>query len=285
MSAGAVAAGLAALAVSAPPAHAPRAQGIVARVHLAPQPVQFGDVVTATVDVVVERRRIDPRDVAVRVVFLPYRPLAPATRARADAGGLTELRWTWRLDCLTTRCSVPARRLMLRLPPALVLFAPRGGTRERINLRWPELVVQSRLDLQAVVQAELPAFAAPWRADLSALPAVRYRIPPGPLEWTLVALATVLVLGGGGLVAAGLGVVPRVRRGRLPPLEHALAQVEQAREAAARRRALELLARELRVRGHDELALGARELAWSPRRPAADEAAALAERVRSVDGA
>jgi len=288
---------LAALMLAVPAhAHAAGAQArdVVARVRLAPQSVLFGDVVTATVDVVVDRTRVDPRDVEVRTTLLPYRQLGRVLRSRTDVGNLTELRTTTRLDCLEERCARPAARLRIRFPPALVFYRPRsGGPLRRVNIRWPPVVVDSRLDTQAVAQSKLLAFGAPWRADVATMPRVGYRVDPAVLEWGLLAIGVLLFGGGAGLVAVGLGrggALSRVlarRTPALPPLEHALAQVELARRdgSAARRRALELLARELRKTGADELALDARELAWAEPSPDDGLTAELAGRVRALIGA
>src|SRR5207248_9658815 len=133
-------------------------------------------------------------------------------------------------------CARPAARLRIKFPPALVFYRPReGGPIRRVNIRWPPIVVDSRLDTQAVAQSKLLAFGAPWRADVATMPPVSYRAEPALLEWGLLAVGLVLFAGGAGLVAVGVGrggalsalLARRVRP--LPPLEHALAQVELAR--------------------------------------------------------
>ena len=277
-------------------ADATRAQShdLVARVRLAPQSVLFGDLVTATVDVVVDRTRVDPRDVSVRTTLLPYRQLGRVLGSRTNVGNLTELRTTTRLDCLQPSCALPAARLRIKFPPALVFYRLRsGGPVRRVNIRWPPLVVDSRLDAQAVAQSKLLAFGAPWRADVATMPRVSYRADPALLEWGLLAVGVLLLAGGAGLVAVGVGrggalSTLLARRARpLPPLEHALAQVELAQRdgSDARRRALELLARELRSSGADELAVDARELAWAEPGPDDGMTAELAVRVRNLIGA
>src|SRR5207302_8281212 len=180
------------------------AQEVVARVHLGPQSVLFGDIVTATVDVVVDRTRVDPRDVSVRTTFLPYRQLGRARHTRTDAGSLTELRTTTTLDCLEQRCALPGGRLRIKFPPALVFFALRsGGPVLRVAVRWPPVVVDSRLDAQAVAQSKLLAFGAPWRADVGTMPTVSYRAGPALIERMLLVAGVLLLAGGAGLLAAG----------------------------------------------------------------------------------
>jgi hypothetical protein len=75
--------------------------------------------------------------------------------------------------------------------------------------------------------------------------------------------------------------VPRRRR-PLTRLERAVAAVERARggDSAEERKALELLAAELRKTGSGGLAWTATELAWSPSDPPVEKTGALTESVR-----
>ena len=88
--------------------------------------------------------------------------------------------------------------------------------------------------------------------------------------------------GGAGLLLhpylPGFGWLPRRRR-ESSRLERALAAVERARggETAEERKALELLADELRKSGSGGLAWTATELAWSPSEPPPDQTVALTE--------
>ena len=78
----------------------------------------------------------------------------------------------------------------------------------------------------------------------------------------------------------GIRLVPRRRA--LSRLERAVEAVERARggETAEERKALELLAAELRKSGSGGLAWTATELAWSPLQPPAEKTGALTESVR-----
>ena len=138
--------------------------------------------------------------------------------------------------------------------------------------------------------------SAAWRADLSSLPAVTYRVAPGVL--------VVLLLGGAALAAlaaAALAYVAWPRRAPpepepepepqpepvLSPLEQALALLEESVRsdgAAEQRRALELVAEELELAewGDRDLARTARALAWSEGVPPVDQTNRLAARVRSA---
>jgi hypothetical protein len=74
---------------------------------------------------------------------------------------------------------------------------------------------------------------------------------------------------------------------QLTPLEQALALLEDSSTtdgAADRRRALELVAAELRGRGNDDLADVARGLAWSSQTPAHERTSGLAEVARPALG-
>jgi hypothetical protein len=73
----------------------------------------------------------------------------------------------------------------------------------------------------------------------------------------------------------------------LPPLEQALALVEDSRrngDAPGRRVALETLARELQLGGESRLAADAQRLAWSPGEPADGEVDTLVNTVRDANG-
>src|SRR5204862_113063 len=91
------------------------------------------------------------------------------------------------------------------------------------------------------------------------------------------------------LLAAGFLLRPYLPGIRLVPRRRALSRLERAVEAVERarggvteeeRKALELLAAELRKSGSGGLAWTATELAWSPLQPPAEKTVALTESVR-----
>ena len=102
--------------------------------------------------------------------------------------------------------------------------------------------------------------------------------------WTALALALMLVVATGALLRPYLPGLDWVRRRRAAPspLERALQAVERARggETTEERKALELLAAELRRSGRGGLAWTATELAWSPSVPEPGRTGALTESVR-----
>lgn len=269
-----------------------RAEGIVVRLRLEPRTVVFGDVVHADVDVTVDRRRIDPKDVQLATVFTPYRREGDTTFFTRDGGNMTRLHWRYTLVCVDVGCSDPGSRLRLTFPPARVYFRPRSahgrGPFRRVLVRWSLLLIDSQLDPQAIAKSKLPLDVPPWHADVSSLPDATYRLDPTLLRALLFALAAVLAAASALLVHRGFGGTVALRRRRrraLPPLERALALVEHARaegEAREQRKALELLAGELRRRGAENLAGDAVELAWARPGPRGEETEALASEVRRL---
>ena len=269
--------------------------GIEARAELSPRSALFGDTVTARIDVVLDRRRVEPDSVRVLATFSPWALVAEPERVRKDAGTTTHVGTTFVLRCLTSPCVPPNETAQLTLPPARVTYArPERGpaTAGPIEIEWPTLVVHSRHVLGARDPGQAPS--SPWQADVVSLPGVSYRVSP-------VLALTLLLVGAALLVALGsvLVYLGWPRRAPAPPLpepepepESALSPLEQAlvllespaqeNGSADRRRALELLGDALAERGDRKLARSARRLAWSERVPDAEEASSLALRVRSA---
>ena len=118
-----------------------------------------------------------------------------------------------------------------------------------------------------------------WRASETALPAVTTRLGPKSLAVALL-LGALALVGCAVWLGRRLWHVPpaeeeTVPRDERPPLENGAA-------APNRRRALELVARELDAGGLGDLADEARELAWSPRASSPDEVESLARRVEDA---
>ena len=118
---------------------------------------------------------------------------------------------------------------------------------------------------------------------------MRWAIAPGLLGGVALALAALLILGAGWLVASVVGGDTRLVRARqipahLTPIERALALAEHATahgEVDESRKALERLAAELRRRRAVTQADDAERLAWSETDPSPESVAALATSVRS----
>ena len=264
---------------------------VVASSSLSPRLAAFGDTLTARVDVTVDRDQVEPDGVRVSASFKPWQPVREPTREREDVGSVTYLRTTYVLRCLIAVCVPADETERFDFKPAKVTYEPTAdqpGEPLTVETFWPALFVTSRLD--AASFSERDPLSAPWRADVTTLPTVTYRIGPG----LLVAL---LALGGIGLLAAtgvlGYRVLPARREPPPPPppppkpvpsvLEQALRLLETPpveNGVADRRRALELVADEIATWGDRRLEGRARALAWSAETPPAAATKALAATVR-----
>jgi hypothetical protein len=266
---------------------------ISATATFSPRVVLFGDTLSATVDVVLDRGAVDPDGVEIEWAPAPWRPVAPSAAARRDSGTTTHLRRTFVLRCLSAFC-VPVRDTEeVDFEPARVGYEAtvgEGTRRLSLDVPWPTLVVHKRVGT-AEESGQRDALAAPWRADTVSLPAVSYRVSPG-LLLALLVVAGVLFL------TAAVVIAYRALPEREPPpepepepepvatpLEQALELLEApaaANGAQDRRRALELVAEEVERWGENDLAQRARTLAWSEDTPEGDETRALAARLRSL---
>jgi hypothetical protein len=187
---------------------------------------------------------------------------------RHDAGALTRLVYTAELICLTNICisrekPVPIR---VRFPAAEIFYTQRsGGARRTLRVPWLALTIAPRTTVADLNGAD-PFLQPSWRATTDPA-AVSYSVSPRTLE-------ALLFVASGVLLALGLGALVQViRTGKLRlrplhPLERAVLLVERAPDQGPeRRKALEVLARELSRSGEPELALVARELAWAEPSP------------------
>jgi hypothetical protein len=278
----------------APPEGGLSEEGIEARGSVAPRNILFGDTIRASVDVVLDRRKVDPDTVRVSTQFVPWEIVGVPLRTRSDAGQTTHLRTVFTLRCTSSPCLPTNNASALEFGAGRLSYAKPAdvpGARKSMPIDWPLLLVASRF---AAANAEgLGASDALWRADLASFPAASYRISPTLLVRVLVALAVLLTLGG---VALAFVAIPRRRPEPEPepepdpeplplltPLEQALELLEDASRADGaedRRRALELVAEVLDL-GHPDLARAARTLAWSEDDPLVEQTSGLATRVRT----
>ena len=274
---------------------------IQTRSDLSPRSALFGETVTARVDVTLNRSRIDPDSIRIATDFEPWRVVGEPHRTRRDGEQTTHLRTTYVLRCLTSACLPPQRPLPVLFTSATVTYdaTGEGPSGQQLTLNWPTLYMSSRLAPTALAPPTLGGgstpFEMPWRADLLSMPSVSYRVDPEIARIPLFAAAG--VFGGLGLALAYLGW-PRRRPKPTPvpeappapiltPLEQALALLEDpvtANGAADRRRALELVAAELALRGNHDLALSARRLAWSQQLPAVERTTGIVEEARPALG-
>jgi hypothetical protein len=275
------------------------------RTLVTPRTVLFADTVTARVDVALDRDRVDPDSVRIATDFTPWTPISRPDRTRRDGKTTTHLRTTFVLRCLASVCMPPGRALPYALEPATVTYdalGPQAAAGLKFVARWPTLVMNTRLDARSTTPRTARGFprggspfASPWRADLLSMPPPSYRVSPETARIPLFAGAAVFAVLG--LVLAYLGW-PRRRPKPVPvpleppeplatPLEQALGLLEDPATtdgAADRRRALELVAAELRGLGNDDLADVARRLAWSSQTPAHERTSGLAELARPALG-
>jgi hypothetical protein len=269
-----------------------RGRTIAIESRVAPRLHAFGEPVTAEVAAIFNRALIRPESVRAVVNFEPYEQIAAPERSRVDEGTLTRITFRYRLRCITRACLPGEPKRLIEWEPAGIgytLIDPlqigtRGARSGGQAPPWPTLEIVSRLDPTATQDVR-------WRGDTRTLPEPGYRVDP--------TLATVGLLGGAGALAgvAVLLLAPLAPRRRgvvveeevaqdVPPLERALLRLEGSSNGAApdRRRALELVARELDAHGENALAAEARRLAWSQGAPSEADAAALAGSVRARIG-
>lgn len=276
---------------------APR-RPVTARTSLTPSTHLFAEPVVARLDVVLDGDALDTDEVEVTTDFEPYEVLRER-QTREDFGRVTRLRHEFTLRCLLIAC-IPevlqsaagedetgrGERTTLRLAPATIAYTdPESGERRVRNAPWQSLESVSR-----ITASEVPSFGFVFETSVTPLAEATFRIPPAALAGGLGALALALLALPAALFtrwARGRRPPPPEKYPELSPLERALALVEwaNARENGSQRReALEVLAVELDDLDRRELAVQARELAWSPGPPSQSGAGALVESVRGSDG-
>jgi hypothetical protein len=263
---------------------------VTAKADVTPRTHLFGDTLTARIDVVVDRDAVGPELPRVVRSFAPY-AVERVTTARRDAGRFSQLRYTFRLRCLREACLSTSGRARVRFEPVRVLYRSAAGEARVVRATWPPVELYSRLasvpkEEQSSSRFNTPVMA-PWRADLTALPPVSHRSSPTLIIALLLLAAGLLVLPACVLVYLALPwrASPSWESwlAQLPPIERALAVLERARthgDATARRRALERLGMELRVRGAEELAREALELAWTEATPTSEAILRLEQHIR-----
>jgi hypothetical protein len=229
--------------------------------------VLFGDRVTATVRVLVDRDRVDPSRVGFTTHFEPFIRLGTPTVTRKDDGRLTRLVYSADLICLTNVClskNAP-EPVHVQFPPAQVFYAANSGGRHTLSLPWQGTTIGPRTTTQDLNGAD-PFEQPSWRATTDPLP-VSYGTSPHTLRLVLF-IAAGLLFALGGLALARFVLTGRLRFRVLSPLERAVVLVERApAESPDKRKALELLSHELSRSGEPELALVAKQLAWAEPTP------------------
>jgi hypothetical protein len=272
---------------------------LAATASVAPQSHLFGERIHVRIDAVVDRRRLDPNRVVLEAGWAPYQPAVPPVRTQRDVGSFTRLHWAFELYCVVADCAPQAGSIRrTNFEAATIRYRGktiRGAEPSPVVISWPSISAVSRLDpidleRRAIIrrtganQQLRATLEVPWRRDSANLVPATYRISPQTIFWTGIAGALLFVAASGVLLQPYL---PRLsgRRAGPSPLERAVATVERTRTAGdlvAERKALELLAAELRRSGEAGLAGSASELAWSEPVPEPELTGALTLDVREA---
>ena len=242
-------------------------QAVTGQTNLSRSGTLFADPLRASVQVLVDRQRVDPSRIGFTTRFDPYVRVGDARVTRRDTGPVTQLVYSAELICLTNACLAKhsGESVRVQFPPAEVFYVPKSGGRRTLQLSWQALTVGGRTSEVDLAGAD-PFLQPSWRATTDPV-AVTYGTSPRLLRGLLFGAA-------GLLFTAGLFALLRfAKTGRLrfrvlSPLERAVALVERApSDTPEKRKALELLSLELAHSGEAELALVARELAWGEPTP------------------
>ena len=242
----------------------------------------FADPVLAQVTVLVDRTFVDPESLRIEPRFDPYEPTGPIRQEVTESGASGRVVFSIPLICLREGCEPTESAQVLNIRSGHVLYRYRNDGRAGqadYSFGWPTVEVIGRVAAPEVEQRR-------WRADLTTLPAVSWRIEPGALAAGLLAgslaLALLAALGAWGLVAPRREPAAALVEVERSPLERALELARSASrngDAPQRRKALERVARELGTLDLGELAEHARRLAWSPSDATSSDVDALAREV------
>jgi hypothetical protein len=235
----------------------------------------FGDVVTARVTVLADRRQVDPASVHLAAPFGDWEEAAPTRTASISGRQISVMTWSFDIVCLRTSCLGNRHPATVSLPPVSVSVKRNDGSLDTVRRAWPTLSIIPRF-------GPAPAGGTPNFQVDQELPPATFRLGPGAFALALDAAAILLA-------ALGLVIVARVvirrrpaRTSEVPPLAHALAVVRQAktRPVDDRRRAAGLLARTL-AHDRDNLAGAASQAAWSAGEPSPSRLEELATMVET----
>ena len=216
-------------------------QAVSGQTQLSRSGTLFADPLRASVHVLVDRHRVDPARIGFTTSFEPYVHVGPAHVARHDTGPVTELTYSAELICLFVLALAAFMRIRRGVGFELRLFL---------------------LGLPILGLASMPAswlLLEHWRWAL--VPQIQ------PMR-TLLFVAAGLLFAVGLLALLRFVQIGKLRFRLLSPLERAVVLVERSHDdSPEKRKALELLSRELARSGEPELALLARELAWAEPAP------------------
>jgi hypothetical protein len=227
----------------------------------------FADPLRASVQVVVDRSRVDPSRVGFTTHFEPFVRVGNPTVSRHDTGRLTRLVYSVDLICLTNICLSKDKPEPVRVqfPPAEVFYTPKSGGRKALSLPWAATAIGPRTS-EADLNGADPFLQPSWRATTDPL-AVSFGTSPRTLR-TILFVVSGLLFALGLLALVRFVATGKLRLRILSPLERAVVLVERApSETPEKRKALELLSHELTRSGEPELALTAKQLAWAEPTP------------------
>jgi len=227
----------------------------------------FADPMRASVQVVVDRKRVDPDLVGFTTHFEPFVTVASPQVTRHDSSRLTRLVYSVDLICLTNICLSKDKPEPVRVqfPPAEVFYTPKSGGRKTLHLAWTAMTIGPRTT-ETDLNGSDPILQPSWRASTEPF-AVSYGNSPHTLR-VILFVASGLLLAFALFALIRFVVTGTLRFRILSPLERAVVMVERApADAPEKRKALELLSHELTRSGEPELALAAKQLAWAEPTP------------------
>ena len=124
----------------------------------------FGDTINADVSVVVDKTKLDPGRVSLKMFFEPYEPIEEMGVARREAGNLAEIRYQLRLRCLQRACITSTLGTIqnpggsaprtFRFQPAQVQYTDPGEEQPRLlrTVRFAPIESVTRINAQDVTQ-------------------------------------------------------------------------------------------------------------------------------------
>ena len=180
----------------------PQGSFIAASGSLGPPIHLFGDTLTADVNVVVDKTKLDPGRISLKTFFAPYEPIEEMEVSRREAGNLAEVRYRLRLRCLERACITSTLGTIVnpggsaprtfRFQPAQVQYTDPGKTEPRLlrAVRFSPVESVTRINAQDVTQV----YGFPFRGNVTPLPAVSQRMSPTTLGLILLLLAAALLV-------------------------------------------------------------------------------------------
>ncbi|MFL5944442.1 MAG: hypothetical protein ACJ74C_03245 [Gaiellaceae bacterium] len=258
------------------------ASPVTAATQLSRSGTLFADPLRASVQVIVDRTRVDPDLIGFTADFRPFVRVHAPQVTRHDMRRLTRLVYSADLICLTNTCLSKDRpeTITVQFPPARVFYTSEHGGRKVLRLPWTLMPIGPRT-AESDLRGADPFLQPSWRASTDPL-AVSFGTSPHTLR-TILFVVSGLLLAFGLFALVRFVVTGKLRFRILSPLERALVLVERApAETPEKRKALELLSHELSRSGEAELAVAAKELAWAEPTPLPKLTQPLALDVRRV---